>query len=119
MKCIALLLLLMSGSFGLAQATNSDQPGNNQNGQVTVRGCVSKSAGDYILMQADAGNSYELQGTDKIKLRSYLGQRVEVRGTQSPTMATSSDEGDREGAGSPVTITVSSIKTLSKECRSR
>jgi len=34
-------------------------------------------------------------------------------------MATSSDEGDREGAGSPVTITVKSIKTVAKECMER
>jgi len=120
MKKVLYLTLLISASFALAQATNSDQtPSNNKNGQVTVRGCVSKQAGDYILMQEDPGNTYELQAANGVKLSSYLGQRVEVSGTKSPTMATSSDEGDREGAGSPVTITVKSIKTISKECSAR
>lgn len=120
MKKLLLFAVLVAASFSLAQAGKSDQtPSNNKNGQVTVRGCVSREAGDYILMKDDPGNSYELQATGKIKLHSYLGQRVEVRGTKSPTMATSSDQGDREGAATSVTITVSSIKTLSKECVAR
>jgi hypothetical protein len=121
MKKILFLVLLMIGSFTLAQAANGadHDPSNNKNGKVTVRGCVSKQAGDYILMQENPGNSYELQGNDHIKLSEYLGHRVEVTGHTSPTMATSSDEGDRQGAGSPVTITVKSIKTIAKECESR
>lgn len=119
MKKILLLVLLTIGSLSLAQAANGADSSNNKNGNVTVRGCVSKQAGDYVLMQENPGNSYELQGTHDIKLSQYLGQRVEVTGSKSPTMATSSDEGDREGAGSPVTITVKSIKTLAKECQSR
>jgi len=121
MKKIFFLMLLTMASFTLAQAASSpDQTSsNNKNGQVTVRGCVSRQAGDYVLMKDDPGNSYELQSAHKIKLSQYLGQTVEVTGTKSPTMATSSDEGDRQGAGSPVTITVTSIKTIGKECISR
>ena len=121
MKKILFLMLLAMASLTLAQAANSpDQtPSKNDNGQVTVRGCVSRQAGDYILMKDDPGNSYELQSTNHIKLSHYLGKRVEVTGTKSPTMATSSDEGDREGAGSSVTITVTSIKAIGNECISR
>jgi hypothetical protein len=120
MKRTLLLVLLTLGSLTLVQAAGADQNGSNKkNGDVTVRGCVSKQAGDYILMQQNPGNSYELQSGKDIKLGPYLGQRVEVTGWKSPTMATSSDEGDREGAGSPVTITVKSIKTVAKECMER
>lgn len=118
MKKILFLVLLTIGSFTLAQAANGGD-NNDKNGDVTIRGCLSKSAGDYILMQENPGNSYELHGSRDIKLSQYLGQRVEVTGPKSPTMASSSDMGDREGAGSPVTITVKSIKTLAKECQSR
>jgi hypothetical protein len=116
-----ILFLLAIGSLTLAQAaSSSDQnPSNKKNGEVTVHGCVTKQAGDYILMQEDVGNSYELQSSNHIKLSSYLGKRVEVTGPKSPTLATSSDQGDRQGAGSPVTITVKSIKTLADECTSR
>ena len=41
--------------------------------------------------------TYELQATGKIKLRRYLGQRVEVTGTESPSMSTSSDTSARIG----------------------
>ena len=123
MKKLLLLALLMPTSFLLAQildqagAVNSD-PSNN-NGQVTVRGCLGKMGGDYVLTKQDPGNTYQLQAGENVTLGSYLGQRVEITGTKSPTMATSSDETNRGGSASSVTITVSSIKTIAKECSSR
>lgn len=103
--CLALALLL-SASFLLAQ----------DNKQTTVQGCISKASGDYTLMKQNPAVTYELQATGKIKLSHYLGQRVEVTGTTSPSMATSSDAVERGGAPSAVTLTISSIRTISKEC---
>jgi hypothetical protein len=110
--------LLISASFVAAQdkpATDNSKPAKNQ---VTIQGCVSRSNGDYILMKQDPGVTYELQSSGKIKLHSYMGQRVEVTGQESPSMSTSSDAMNRIGSASPVTITVSSIKTIDKECPS-
>ena len=42
--------------------------------------------------------TYELQATGKIKLRHYLGQRVEAIGSESPTMSTSSDAMEKVGS---------------------
>jgi hypothetical protein len=84
-----------------------------------VQGCVGRSSGDYILMKQDPGMTYELQATGKTKLRQYLGQQVEVTGTESPSMSTSSDTSARAGSPSPVTLTVTSIKTIDKECPAR
>jgi hypothetical protein len=111
--------LLISASFVAAQdkPTTPDNSKPTKN-QITVQGCVSRSNGDYILMKQDPGVTYELQGSGKIKLHSYMGQRVEVTGQESPSMSTSSDAMNRTGSASPVTITVSSIKTLDKECTS-
>ena len=103
--CFAVALLL-SASFLLAKDSK----------QVTVRGCVSKASGDYILEKQNPAMTYELQATGKIKLSQYLGQRVEITGTTSPSMATSSDAITKAGAPSPVTLTISSIKTVSNEC---
>jgi hypothetical protein len=75
---------------------------------------VSRANGDYILIKQDPAITYELHHTGKIKLHDYLGQRVEVSGDTSTSLSTSSDAG-RTNA-SPITITVSSIKTLDKEC---
>jgi hypothetical protein len=120
MKKLWFAMLLLSGCFVWAQDGNpnnmSQKNSKDSNGQVTVQGCVSRSSGDYILMKQDPAVTYELQTTGKTKLRRYLGQQVEVTGTESPSLTTSSDSSARSGSPSPVTLTVSSIKTISKEC---
>ena len=115
--------LLLSSSFLLAQNSNpsdtSQQNSKASKGQETIQGCVSRSSGDYILMKQDPGMTYELQATGKIRLRRYLGQRVEVTGRTSPSMMTSSDALTKTGAPSSVTLTITSIKTIEKECSVR
>jgi hypothetical protein len=120
MKRMWIAMLLLSGSFLLAQESTSP---NNQtdttdsDGQVTVRGCVSRSGGDYTLVKQDPAMTYQLQGSHKVKLSHYVGQRVEVTGSKSATMATSSDSiNGRTGSAAPVTLTVSSIRTIDKAC---
>ena len=118
-KAIVVLALLYMGVSAAAQAntssTSQDHPKKAKD-QITVRGCVSKLNTDYILTQAEQGNSYQLQGSRKLRLGPYLGQQVEVTGTESPSMSTSSDYLARSGSASPVTITVTSIKTIAKRC---
>jgi hypothetical protein len=84
--------------------------------QVTVQGCVGRSTGDYMLTKQDPGMTYELQATGKIKLRRYLGQQVEVTGKESPSLSTSSDTSAGMGSPASVTLTITSIKTIEKEC---
>jgi len=105
----------------LAQESNPPSGSSQDNsrrakGQITVQGCVGRSTGDYILTKQDPGMTYELQATGKIKLRHYLGQRVEVTGNESPSMSTSSDTSARMGSPASVTLTITSIKTIDKEC---
>ena len=76
MKKLGIAMMLLSASFLLAQ---------DSKGPVTVQGCVSRSSGDYILTKQDPGVSYELQASGKTKLKQYLGQQVEVTGTESPS----------------------------------
>ncbi len=103
--CFA-VALLFSASLLLAKDSK----------QVTVQGCVAKASGDYILQKQNPAMTYELQASGKTRLSQYLGQRVEVTGTTSPSMATSSDAIEKMGAPSSVTLTISSIRTISKEC---
>jgi hypothetical protein len=123
MKSFWFVLLLLSSSFLLAQDNNSAAPGQaeakDSKGQVTLQGCVSRSNGDYILMKQDPAVTYELQSTGKTKLRHYLGQRVEVSGKESPSMSTSSDAMAKMGSAAPVTLTITSIRTLDKDCSVR
>ena len=111
-----LFAVLLSATLAVAQDAKPEDSSKHDNDSVTVRGCVSRSNGDYILIKQEPGNTYELQGSHKIRLHDYLGQRVEVSGPQSPTLSSSSDAINRGGSASPVTITVKSIRTLDKDC---
>jgi hypothetical protein len=120
MKQTVLLVLLVSASIIAAQDNNPPKGASSDNSrpsreQITVEGCVSRSNGDYTLVKPDPAMMYELQPTGKTKLSHYLGQQVQVTGTTSPSLRTSSDS--LEGrAPSSVTLTVTSIKTIAKEC---
>jgi hypothetical protein len=111
----AISVVAQDGKPAVAPRDNAGTP----KGQLTVQGCVTRSNGDYILIKQDPGDTYELQASGKLKLHSYLGQRVEVTGKESPSLSTSSDAITRAGSASPVTITVSSIKMIDKECPAR
>jgi hypothetical protein len=115
------LVLLLSSSFLLAQDSSPSNPSQGDSkapkGQVAVRGCVGRMSGDYILTQVNPGMTYQLQGSGKTKVRQYLGQEVEVTGTKQPTLSSSSDAMAKMGSAAPVTIIVTSIKTINKECR--
>ena len=122
MRTLIFATLLLSSGVLLAQdnmAQNSGQGSKDSKGQVTVQGCVSRSNGDYTLMKENPAITYELQATGKTRLKNYLGQRVEVTGNQSPTLSSSSDATAKEGSAAPVTLTVTSIKTLDKDCSAR
>jgi hypothetical protein len=110
---------LLSSSFLLVQSSLGQDNSKDSKGQVTVRGCVSRSSGDYILSQVDPPKTYELQGTSKVKIGQYLGQEVEATGTKSASLSTSSDAMAKMGSPAPTTLTVTSIKTVAKECTVR
>jgi hypothetical protein len=123
MRKVWFVLLLFSGSLLLAQDSSSSTMSLDNSkdfkGEVTVQGCVGRASGDYILTKQNPGMTYELQATGKTKLRQYLGQRVEVTGKESPSMSTSSDTMTKTGSASSVTLTITSIKAIAKECTSR
>jgi hypothetical protein len=119
MKKLLFFTLLLSGSLLLAQdaaPSDNQQRSNNSAGPITVRGCISRINGDYVLMKENPSDTFELQATGKTRLKNYLGQHVEVTGNQEPTLSTSSDAMARQGSAAPVTIAVKSIKTIDKEC---
>ena len=115
-----LLVLLLSSSFLLAQdnnpGTSSQQNAKGSKGEITVQGCVDRSRGSYVLIKQDPGMTYGLRATRKIKLGQYLGQQVEVTGQESPYMPNSSDALGRQGTPASVTLTITAIKTISKQC---
>jgi hypothetical protein len=107
------MALFLCNAWLVAQS-NSDQSSNAKGGQVTVQGCVTRLSGDFVLTQSDPGNTYVLHASHSVKLAKYLGQQVKVVGTKSSTL---SDSSDSARSTSPLTITVNSISTVSKECK--
>jgi hypothetical protein len=123
MKKLCFAMLLLSGGLLLAQdsypANHGQQDVKDSKGQVTVQGCVSRSGGDYTLIKQNPAMTYELQGSHNVKLRDYLGQRVEVTGKESTSLSTSSDAMNKTGSAAPTTLTVTSIRTIDKDCTVR
>lgn len=114
--------LALCASISLAAQTTSpnpaagpDQKSKKRKDEATVTG-ISKQNSDYILMQPDPGNTYQLEKSRKMHLATYVGREVEITGSEYPSMATSSDYLARSGVASPVTIRVRLIKTISKRC---
>jgi hypothetical protein len=117
MRRIIVFFLLFALNVWLIAQENPDRSQNQPNGQnehVKAQGCVNRASGDFILMQTDPGNSYVLQASRNLKLEPYLGQQVEVTGTESPTMSSSATY--RKAPAASATITVDSITTISKRC---
>ena len=122
MRNLWFAILLLAGSFLVAQdypANSGKHESKDSKGEITVQGCVGRSSGDYVLTKQNPAMTYELHATGKTKLREYLGQRVEVTGKESPSLSTSSDAMNKTGSASSVTLTISSIRTIAKECTVR
>jgi hypothetical protein len=113
MKHTTILFLLLVGGWLMAQS-NPGQSAKDKQEQVTVQGCVNRLGGDYVLTQSDPGNSYVLHSGKNVKLGHYLGRQVNVVGMKSSTLNDASDSGRSTPS---TTIVVSSISTISKECK--
>jgi hypothetical protein len=116
------LAVLLAGSLLRAQGNPSNPSQHNSKaakGEITVQGCVGRSSGDYVLTKQNPAMTYQLEASGKTRLRQYLGQRVEVIGQESATLSSSSDALNKTGSASSVTLTISSIRTIDKECTVR
>jgi len=125
MSCRLTLVAVLFAVGSLMAQSDPDQSGiaskahsKNSKGDVTVQGCFAMSfGGSYVLMQTDPGNTYELEkGSRKIKLGPHLGEHVEVTGWERPSLNKSSDALTRIGSASPVTIMVTSVRTIARRC---
>ncbi len=101
---------------GYPSQSGSSQTGSAAAGQTTVQGCLQGSNGTYTLTDK-SGTTYQLQG-DTSKLSDHVGHEVKVTGTTSAAGATSSSMGSQAGGAQQPTLTVTSMKHVSKTCQS-
>lgn len=120
MRQIFLLLsvLLLSLSWAVAQEGTSGQTSRTgAGGQMTVEGCLSGSNGNFTLTDKN-GMSYQLTG-DTAKLTEHVGHEVKVTGTSESAGAGASGSTEpSSGAGGDHALQVTSIKHISKSCKS-
>jgi Protein of unknown function (DUF5818) len=115
------LTLLLSAAWLQAQDQYGSQAGSSQtgtaaSGQTTVQGCLQSSDGNYTLTDK-SGTSYQLHG-DTSKLSAHVGHEVQITGSTSGPSATNSSMGTQAGGTLQPTLTVESMKHVSKTCHS-
>lgn len=118
MRQILLILsvMLLGLTLAIAQdqgATQSSRAGQSASAQTTVEGCLSGSNGNFTLTDKN-GTSYQLTG-DTAKLSEHVGHEVKVTGMPGSGAGAS---GASAGAGESQTLQVSSVKHVSKTCKS-
>jgi hypothetical protein len=111
-------IVLFVGCWLTAQTNQgqSEHSSKHKNGKITVIGCVGRSNGHFILMKSDPGHSYVFEAPSTIDVSHYLGQQVEVIGTESDTYPSSSDAITEAVGVPPETIVANAIHTLSRRC---
>lgn len=113
---LILSILLLGLTWAIAQdttGTQSSRAGQSASGQMTVAGCLSGSNGNFTLTDKN-GTSYQLTG-DTAKLTEHVGHEVKVTGM--PSSGAGGDSASA-GTGSAQTLQVSSVKHISKTCKS-
>jgi len=123
-----LSILLLGLTWAAAQDTTSQPSSAGQSetagapqtsrsgagGQVTVEGCLSGSNGNFTLTDKN-GMSYQLTG-DTAKLSEHVGHEVKVTGVSGSSGAGAETASGSAGAGQA--LQVSSLKHVSKSCKS-
>jgi hypothetical protein len=80
---------------------------------MTVEGCLSGSNGNFTLTDKN-GMAYQLTG-DTAKLSEHVGHEVKISGM---TGSTGAGAETASGAGAGQSLQVSSVKHVSKTCKS-
>ena len=83
-----------------------------------MEGCLSGSSGNYTLTDKN-GTTYQLTG-DTAKLSAHVGHEVKVTGTEGAgsSSASGAAAGTAGAAGAQQTLQVTSVKHVSKTCKS-
>jgi hypothetical protein len=99
--------------------TSSSQADSSRSGSEssqTVEGCLQGSNGNFTLTD-NSGMTYQLAG-DTSKLTEHVGHEVQIKGSTSGASGAGAGAGASSAAGGQQTLTVESVKHVSKTCKS-
>jgi hypothetical protein len=118
---LLLSVLLLGASWAAAQnypSQGSQTKPSTSGTEMSVQGCLGGSSGSYTLADKN-GNSFQLTG-DTAKLSEHVGHEVKVTGAPSsaPSAGASSGTMGQTSSSSQQAIEVSSVKHISKTCKS-
>ena len=126
MRYLTLVFLLLGTTFVLAQNPSNNPPSPNEaseakvhsgaaaNRDMTVKGCLSGTDGNYLLTDAH-GTSYQVVG-DTSKLAEHVGHEIKVTGgVKTPGAGTEANAGTSQNP-STQPISVTSVKHIAKSC---
>jgi len=125
-KYILIVVAALATVAMTASAQESDA--NRQSSSTTVRGCLTKSRGNYLVVEDKTGLVYALKDVGS-KLNGQIGHEVEVTGeVQSGTMKTgvrSTKEGSNpsdtvhgvDGTPLQVNDVTTGVRTVSQHCK--
>lgn len=116
-------VLLLGLSWAVAQDSSATASGSSgqtsragAGGQMTVEGCLSGSNGNFTITDKN-GTTYQLSG-DTAKLSEHVGHEVKVTGTSGSASAGASGSTESSAGGTGQTLQVTSLKHMSKTCKS-
>lgn len=117
MKNAVVLVIMLLAPLLMAQKNTDDEfhhPTKNQWEHVTVHGCINRLSGYYILRHTDVGSPYLLDSTSEVNFDQYVGQHVEILGSESSKLSSSK----KSPFKLPTTMIVHSISSVlnSKRC---
>jgi hypothetical protein len=107
-----------------AQSSDAGSHTADSAGQTTINGCVSGSAGTYMLTEEKTGRTYTLEGDDA-QLAKQVGHEVSVSGAavnpnENRSSTSSSATNENGSSASPDTrahhVRVSSVKEVADYC---
>ncbi len=106
-----------------AQTDNSQQNSTANSNPITVRGCLTGSAGAYVLLADQQGKPYMLQGQgaslDKMIHQEVeiTGQLVNETGNEQRQTASGAENSGTQPPGA--TLHVSSVREISDTCSAK